>query len=367
VPSEIALRRLASQRLVGPRAAAPAEVVRWSGAVQAQDYPAAKWAVGQRTESADDARLDADFNAGAIPRTHMLRPTWHFVAPEDVRWIQELTGPRVHTANAFIYRQQELDQRLLKSTDQLLAGWLSGGTFLTRNEVAQRLGEAGIPAASIRLAYIVMHAELEAVVCSGPLRGRQHTYALLDERVPEAVPRSREGALAELALRYFTSHGPAQLQDFAWWSGLTLREVREAVDLAGARLEREELAGKSYWSGPSTAGPIARQPSAHLLPNYDEYFIALRDRSAFFDPARLRVDAAPEGAFDRHLVVAGGDVVGGWRSVRERSTVTVSTTLLAPLDEGESEALTAEVDRYGRFLGLHPRAVAEAGPKRGTR
>jgi hypothetical protein len=360
--SEIAARRLASQRLVGPKATEPAAVVRRSGAVQSQDYPAAKWAVGQRVESANDADLDAAFNQGAILRTHMLRPTWHFVAPADVRWIQALTAPRVHAANAFMYRQQELDEQLLRRTDQLLAGWLSGGVFLTRKEVAERLGDAGIPAAGVRLAYILMHAELEAVIGSGPLRGRQHTYALLEERAPDARRLPREDALAELALRYFPSHGPAQLQDFAWWSGLTMAEVREAVDLAGSRLDRENFEGKTYWSAPTAADPVTSEPSAHLLPNYDEYFIALRDRSAFFNPARLRAEAAPNGVLDRHLVLAGGDIVGGWRSEREGRFVTVGTTLLATLDESEREALAVAVERYGRFLGLESRSLPARPP-----
>lgn len=352
MPSELALRRLANQRLVGRPLGIPAEVVRWSGAVQSQDYPAAKWAVAQRTASAGDTDLDAAFNEGTFLRTHMLRPTWHFVAPEDVRWIQALTGPRVHQANAFIYRQQELDDRLLRRTDQLLTGWLAGGVFLTRVEIGDRLLKAGIAAKGIRLAYIVMHAELEAVICNGPLRGRQHTYALLDERVPPAPVPVREEALAELAVRYFGSHGPAQAQDFGWWSGLTLQEVRTAVELAGSRLEREDFAGTAYWSGTSAVKGVSGEPSAHLLPNFDEYFIAFKDRSAFFDPSRFDAASVPEGVFYRHIQVANGDIVGGWKSSRERNRVTIGTRLLAALDEAESEAMAAAVERYGRFLGL---------------
>jgi Winged helix DNA-binding domain len=198
-----------------------------------------------------------------------------------------------------------------------------------------------------------MHAELEAVVCNGPLRGRQHTYALLEERVPEARRPAREEALAELAIRYFSSHGPAQLQDFAWWSGLTLRDVREGTDLAaGPQLRSEIFDGKTYWSGASTAKPGSRSPSAHLLPNYDEYFIALRDRSAFFNPTRATVGTAPEGVFDRHIVVANGDIVGGWRSTRERGQVTIGTRIVGQLDEAEEQALASAAERYGRFLGI---------------
>ncbi len=357
--SEIALRRLVSQRLVGPPVSDPGEVVRRSGAVQAQDYPAAKWAVALRTEAAKDGDLDRAFNAGEILRTHMLRPTWHFVAPDDIRWIQELTAPRVHAANAFIYRQQELDDDLLKQTDRLIAGWLAGGVFMTRPEVAARLEEAGIAAEGIRLAYILMHAELEAVICNGPLRGRQHTYALLDERVPKARRLNREEALAELSRRYFTSHGPAQLQDMAWWSGLTSRDVRAAVELAGSQLEREDLDGKTYWSGGGAVRSASSEPSAHLLPNYDEYFIALRDRSAFFNPSRIPVPTPGKGVFDRHIVVAGGDIVGGWRSLSEGGRVTVRASLVAELGEAERKALAASAERYGSFLGRTAAAAFE--------
>ena len=209
--------------------------MRWLGAVQAQDYHGAKWALALRTRGVDSAALDRAFDAGAFLRTHVMRPTWHFVAPEDLRWLLALTGPRVHAVNAHPYRAFELDAPLFRRAHALLTRALRGGRSLTRLELATALEAGGIAARGQRLAYIVMHAEIDALVCSGPMRGKQHTYMLLEERVPPAPALARDEALATLARRYFTSHGPATAHDFAWWSGLTVADAREGVALAGRR------------------------------------------------------------------------------------------------------------------------------------
>jgi len=181
---DLARLRLYNQRLSATDVRNPEDVVRWLGAVQAQDYGGAKWAVGQRTQTATDSMVEQEFAEGKILRTHILRPTWHFVAPEDIRWMLKLTSPRVHAANAYMYRRLELDGAIFRRSHAALEKALQGGKQLTRSELASLLRKPGIPAEGLRLTYLMMRAELDGVICSGARRGKQFTYALLEERVP---------------------------------------------------------------------------------------------------------------------------------------------------------------------------------------
>ena len=217
----LASQRLANQGLVSPSFTTPVDVVSWLGAVQAQDYYGAKWAVGQRMREATDDAIEAAFTEGAILRTHVLRPTWHFVAPADIRWMLRLTAPRVNTTIGSYYRKLGLDDTVFRRTNKALTRALRGGRQLTRDALRQAVDRAGVVADGVRFGFILLRAELDGVICSGPREGKQFTYALLDERVPEARALTRDEALAELTRRYFTSRGPATVRDFVWWSGLT--------------------------------------------------------------------------------------------------------------------------------------------------
>ncbi len=211
-------RRLHNQLLIQHPFDQPNEVVAWLGAVQAQEYGHAKWALGMRLPGATDVDVERAIAEGSILRTHVMRPTWHFVTSADIRWMLELTGPRVHALNAYYYRQQGLDDALFARSNAVLAKALAGGNYLTRPELQAALAGAGIVAdGGLRASYLMMRAELDMLICSGPRRGKQFTYALLDERAPAASSLPRDEALAELTRRYFTSHGPATLKDFAWW------------------------------------------------------------------------------------------------------------------------------------------------------
>jgi DNA glycosylase AlkZ-like len=258
-PLDVAQRRLRNERLVGPAFAAPADVVSWLGAVQSQDYGGAKWAVAQRARGCSDADVEEACDRGDIVRTHVMRPTWHFVTSADARWMLELTAPRVHAANAYYYRQLELDERVFTKSHAALAAALRGGRHLTRVELGHALERAGIRAAGTRLAYVLMRAELDAVICSGPRRGKQFTYALFDERVPASKPLARDQALAELVRRYFASHGPATVQDFAWWSGLTVADGTKGIDLAKASHHAAPRPEKTDDSPPSELRRVPRR------------------------------------------------------------------------------------------------------------
>jgi hypothetical protein len=282
-----------------------------------------------------------------------MRPTWHFVDPADIRWLLELTAPRVHQASSYQYRQLEIDPKTAARAEAIIERALAGGVAMTREELGRVLNDGGIPASGLRLGYLVSHAELERVICSGPRRGRRQTYALLEERVPPAPQRSRDEALAELARRYVEGHGPAQLADLVWWSGLTVADARTALDLATPPLERESIDGRAFWvspASPSRGGVAVDGPAIQLLPNYDELLVAFRDRTDAIDPD-LPEPARVAEAVLAHIIVRDGLVVGGWRRRDDGRSVQVTTDLLVSLDEAETRALGEAVERYRRFLG----------------
>lgn len=345
---DIGVWRLRAQCLAGEPLPDPASVVGRLGAVQAQDYPMAKWAVALRCGAAD-ADLDAALAAGTIVRTHVMRPTWHFVHPADLRWIMRLTAGRVRAASRGINRRLGLDDAAFTRANTLLERALAGGGTMTRAEIAGMLVDRGLPADGTRLAHILMRAELDLVVCSAGLRGRQHTYGLVDERVPADPGPSGEAALGELALRYFSSHGPATARDFAWWSGLTLTDARRGLALAGAALETATLGERTYAFAPDTPGALADPPVAHLLQVYDEFIVA-------YGESRDAADAT--GVVSRlvdrvhpHGVVIDGTVVGAWRREPRGRELAVRAQLPAALDASARRALDAELARLGAFTG----------------
>jgi len=352
IVADIARARLHNQQLSRKAFDEPGDVVRWLGAVQAQDFAGAMWAVGQRIPGATEAGLERAFNDGSILRTHVMRPTWHFVAPSDIRWMLALTEPRVNALNSHYYRKLGLDKALFMRSNDLMADALQGGKYLTRPELMGVLGQAGIDTSDLlRCTYLVMSAELDAVICSGPRRGKQFTYALLDERAPQAVMLAKEEALAELTRGYFTSHGPATIQDFVWWSGLTTSDARVGLELARSRLSHELIDEQTYWVGASSPPSGETSPIAYLLPNYDEYTVGFADRSAVLDKAHTeKLD--PRSGILSNVVVIDGMVAGTWKRTLKKDAVIVETSLFTPLSADETKALTDAAERYGQFLGL---------------
>jgi hypothetical protein len=352
---ELAHRRAGAVGLGGKppaRFADADDVVGWFGALQSQDYHPAKWALAQRLgPGVTDADLDRAFDDGVVLRTHVLRPTWHFVAPADLRWLLELTAPRVHALNAYAYRRGELDGPLLRRTTGLIADAVAAGNHLTRTEIAALLARHGITAKGFRLGYILIHAELERMICSGPLRGKQHTYALLEERVPRAASLEREAALAELVRRYFTSHGPATAKDLAWWSSLTRADITTGLSLAGDALESTDVDGITFWSAPGNARMPAPSPSLRLLQAYDEYIVGYTQSRYLLDLEDLAAAAARKGSLPNGVIVVDTQVAGRWKRTVRADTVVLDTVLYRPFDAAETAALHAAADELGMFLG----------------
>lgn len=339
-------RRLYDQRLAAEPFERPLDVVRWLGAVQAQELAEAKWSIGQRVRDCSDADVEQAFARGEILRTHVLRPTWHFVAAADIRWMLALTAPRVHAFNRYWYGKHELDDAVLGRGHAVLSQALEGGEPLTRPELAAALGRAGIVAEGPRLAYIVMHAELEGLVCSGPRRGAQHTYLLLEDRAPPAPELTREQALAELTLRYFRSHGPATVKDFTWWSSLTVADAKAGLETVGHELAHEVAEDGTSWFSASAPHEPRAATGAFLLPGYDEAVIAYKD-------LKIVLAASPprEGLLTRPIVI-DGRTVGSWKRTATKRAAVIEATMFTSLRPDATKALGEAAERFGRFVYL---------------
>ncbi len=350
--SSLVPARLRAQRLTGPPPKGAVDVVRWFGAMQAQDYPAAKWALGLRLKTATEGQIDRLYDEGAILRTHVLRPTWHFVPPEDIRWMLRLTGPKIRQGMAGRLRRLELDEATVERAQSAFVAALEGGRQLTRPELGAVLAAAGIAPDGQRLPHLLAAGELAGLLTSGARRGKQHTWALLEERASKARALDRDEAIGELTRRYFCSHGPAQLRDFVWWSGLTQAEARRGVELAGGALDHHALEGKEYWFDASLGGVPAAKGVAHLPPNFDEYTVGYADRSAILHPVHpFRPELFAFSSLLSNVVTVAGQVVGGWRRTVMRDGIRVEVRPLARLSPADRAAVEEAGHRLGRFLG----------------
>ena len=340
--------RLANQRLAGASAQSPEELVRWFGAVQAQDYPGALWAIGLRVSDSTATDVEAAIEARRIVRTWPMRRTLHFVPAEDVRWMLRLLAARVISASAGRYRQLGLGEADFKRAARILTRALRGEQRLTRPEAYATLARGGVDPSGQRGIHLLAHLAQQGLLCFGPHQGKQPTFVLLDEWVPAASEPTRDEALATLATRYFTSHGPATERDFAWWAGLPLRDARRGVEAAGSALHLKDNGTVS--AGAATAAPRTkrRAPVAALPPPWDEYLVAYRDRSFAVDRPSGRLGLELIG---KPVVLVDGRVRGTWSRNVTGESVRVSLNLVGPLANREKDALRRAVDRYARFVG----------------
>jgi hypothetical protein len=350
---DICGQRLANQLLGTRKLEKASEIVELLGAVQAQDYSAAKWGLAQRSHGLTDAQIEKQITDGAILRTHVLRPTWHFVGPADIRWMLALTAPRVRAAMASYDRKLELDAAVLRKSNTLLTKALRDGKQLTRTELSNALTKGGVRSdGTQRLAHLMMHAELDGLVCNGARRGNQFTYALLDERVPPAKEISRDESLHALATRYFATRGPATEDDFAWWSGLTKGDARRAALSAESSLEQAVVGGRRYWYRLNATAAKPKSLLARLLPNYDEFFIGLKDRTAI--QTKLGTEKVQTGIsyLRGHIATISGQVVGGWERTFKGASVVVTVRPLMRLSRVERDAISREAMKFAKFLQL---------------
>lgn len=341
-----------------------AEVVSWLGCVQSQEYQLAKWSLGVRADGLRDADVDSALANGRILRTHILRPTWHFVVPQDIRWIMALTAPKVERFLKYGSYGSTPDQRVLRRGVDVIREALGGGKRLTRVQLVRLLNEKGVSADPIQTGRMFVRAELDLVIASGGLVGKAQTYALLDEIAPPAIDAARSSsaldrdwALGELTRRFFTSHGPATIADFTWWSSLTVADTKRGIEVSG-HLDRIEANGADYWwagdvGGDGTdAGSGEASPTVHLMQGYDEYIVSHRSPRDVINVDRL----IPASAMTRppflHAMVLDTQGVGWWRRVNADSSYAIDVKLARGLTSREETALAAEVARYEQFVDL---------------
>jgi hypothetical protein len=369
-PDEVVRRRLCAQQLRGPGAKSPEDALRHLLAVQSQEFPYARWSLAQRTRPADAPatataqEVEQAVSDGRILRTHILRPTWHFVHRDDLRWLTALSRPRLLQGNALTYRRLGIDGDAMERSGQVLAAAVQGGRHLTREQLAERLRDAGFAAAGLELAYLIMSAEINAVLASGaPVRtaggALKQTYALFDERVPAgpAVPPSREESLGELARRYFTSRGPATVKDCAGWSGLTMADVRRGLRLtlesSPETLAATVIDGVEHYFAPGADRGPAPRPRIDLIQCYDEYVMGYSATRHYLGG---RAPALPAEGMPIHVVLLDGRMAGSWRHMLLPGRCELDIRL--SLDDAVQDA----VDRYGAFLGV-PAVRGRSGVK----
>jgi hypothetical protein len=345
---QINFLRLFNQNISRTTFKKPHELVSWMGAIQAQDYAMAKWGIGLRLKNSSDDQVERAINDGTIVRTHLMRPTWHFVSAKDVRWILQLTAPNIHKITKTYNKNLELDEKIFRKSNKIICRLLEGGQHKSRNEIMTELQKNKFIITPLRAAHLMFRAELDQIVCNGPRRNKEFTYALLDERIPKSGKEFlREEALGELALRYFTSHGPATLKDYAWWSGLTMGDARKGLEIIRTNLTTEIVDEVEYWMNPSTSKIVTPSQTVFLLPAFDEYAVAYRDRSTTHNP--IHVINNGYGILSP-LVIIDGKISGTWKRQEKKDKVEIQITPFMSFRKKNISEINNAAGAFGDFL-----------------
>ena len=347
--SAISSLRLFNQQIASPNFKTAMELVGWMGAIQAQDFPMSKWAVGLRLPHSTENEIETAFNRGDILRTHLMRPTWHLVSANDIYWMLELTAPQIKSAAKSRNRELELTEAVLRKSREIMLHFLEGNHAMTREELGAHLNQAGIKTNENRLSHILMEAEISGLICSGPIRHKKHTHMLLEERVPKKKHLPKKEALALLARKYFTSHGPATLPDFVWWSGLPVSDARKAVEMIKPEFISATNGSEMYWFSEAVSPTEHLSDSVYLLPAFDEYLISYKNRSAVIAADHHKKAISNNGIF-RPTIVVNGQISGLWKRTFEKEKVIVEFDHFRPHDKDEVNLVVQAAEKYGDFL-----------------
>jgi hypothetical protein len=342
--------RIINQQLTDSKFKSVKELAGWMGALQAQDYNMSKWALGIRLQDSTEADINMEINKGGIIRTHLLRPTWHVVSADDIYWILELTAPRIKASSKTRDKQLGLTESIYSKCNRIFEKSLRDGNHQTREELISELKNSKIDVKDNRASHIFMRAELDGLICSGKQKEGRATYALLEEWVPEHNKKLRDESLKELARRYFTSHGPATMQDFTWWSGLSVSDVKLALDFNNDNLVTEVIQDKTYRLAKSC---LDRETDFHhfcFLPAFDEFLISYRDRSAALSFVDNKKAISDNGIF-YPTILFNGKVVGTWKRQSKSGKVILNTQLFKIGSSDLDKAIQRSSDRYAGFLG----------------
>ena len=348
--NDIAGIRLSSQQITRKDFTTPKDLVGWMGAIQAQDYHMAKWAIGIRLPSATEARITAAIDQGEIIRTHLLRPTWHFVSAQDIHWMLALTAPQIKTAMQSRHKQLALTDEVVSKSKAVIEKAFLQKKYLLREEIVAALEKANIATTDNRAAHLLMLAELDGLIGSGPTRDKKHTYALLEERVPKIKPFHRDEALTLLARKYFSSHGPATLKDFVWWSGLSMKEAKYALAMIKSDFISETIHTEVYWLPNVHSIPKKEGESVFLLPAFDEYIIGFKNRRAAITSENHKKAVSNNGVF-WPIIVRNGQIRGTWRRTIKKEKVIVTTALFQSASNNTMHLIEKEAQAFGNFLG----------------
>lgn len=343
--------RLHNQLIAQHRFTQPEQVVAWMGGMQGQDYPGAKWSVALRMSGATDADVVRAIDAGKIIRTWPMRGTLHFVAAQDVRWMLMLTSPKNIAGSASRRRNLELDDKTLARCREVFTKTLQGGKQKSREEMYAALAQANISTEGQRGYHILWSCALHGLICLAATGDKEQNFALLEEWVAPIQQKTREEALAVLASRYFTSRGPATLQDFIWWSGLSAVEARLGLDAVKSKLVQETAGKLVYWM-PQDIASTKPEPGVFALPGFDEYLLGYKDRSAVLDAAHAeKVCPGGNGMFASTIVI-DGRVAGTWKRLIKKTGIEITATAFASLNAADKKRFSGAAKRYGEFLAM---------------
>ena len=358
--SVIASLRLKNQQLTSSEFNTPKQLVGWMGALQAQDYNQAKWAIGVRMPHLTESQIEEAFNKGEILRTHLMRPTWHFVSSDDIYWMLELTSPQIKSVLNSRHRELGITELLVNKSYIVMEEALhsSEQQALTRDELLEELDHAGIPTDFQRAYHMILRAEIDGIICSGPLKGKKQTYALLSNRVPHKHTLTKEEAAVKLARSYFTSHGPATLPDFIWWSGLPAQRARHALESIKNDFHSVRMTGETYWFSEPTK--LGKKPadSVYLLPAYDEFLISYKDRSATITAEDHKKAISSNGIF-RPVVLVNGQISGLWKKTAKKDSILMETEYFRPHNPIEEQSIAKAAELFGHFAGKN--AILQLG------
>ena len=342
--------RLQNQQLVNTQTGSVSGLVKHMGAVQAQDFNWVKWAIGIRTNKSLE-EFDNAYNKGEIIRTHLLRPTWHLVASNDVSWLLNLSAPNINATLKGRRKELELSDQLVKKTNKIILESLESVDFLTREDLKKILHDNKIDTSQNRLSHLLMIAELDQLICSGPIRGKSPTYALFDKRIRNKEMLSREESLFRLAITYFSSHGPATLKDFQWWSGLSVSDSKVAIEAAKSSLHCEIKEDHKYYFIHAHINPDQTLNAIILLPAYDEYIISYANRSDLLQKADHQKVISKNGIF-WPVFLKNGIVSGMWKRSVKKERVIVEIEPFIKLSKTDTQSIRKAAHDFANFYGL---------------
>lgn len=347
---EISHHRLVSQKLYKTSQSSPQEIVKHLGAMQAQDYAMAKWAIGSRCD-ASEKEIQEAIDSAKIIRTHILRPTWHFVSADDIYWMLDVSGPQVQKMTISSAKKYGYDLNKLNQINETIGKLLSGNNHLTREEIMQELNIKKSSNQDFLAAAIMMHAELDGLVCNGKMKGKQITYALLEERVEKPKTKlTKEEGLAKLAQRYFESHGPATLQDFSWWSGFPPTICKSIINAIELQLNSILIDNQTFWFGKDFSNQDVFRESVHFLPAFDEILISYKTREASILLEHQSKAFTNNGIF-KPIILENGKVIGTWKRTIKKDHAKIETDFFSETEVSKKNILFEGLKAFENYLG----------------